>query len=477
MKKHFINGTTVTPNSEQYIDVLDPSNGQVIDQIARGNAVDINLAVQSARQSLKGEWGQKNAVERSRILMNISNIVLRHKDELANIEAQDTGKPIELAKKDIDALARYFEYYAGAADKVHGMTIPYLNEYSVVMTRERVGVVGHIIPWNYPAQMLGRTLAPALAMGNASVVKPAEDACLTSLRFLELATEAGLPKGAANIVTGYGHEAGAALTAHPLVELITFTGSPQAGVLVQKAAAEHYTRCVLELGGKSPQIVFDDADLTKALPILVNGLVQNAGQTCSAGTRVLVQDTIYEKLKSLLAEKFNLLVAGAPDSSPDCGPIITKAQYGRVQQFIQECLDSNLPKIAEGSIHSAASKDGFYVAPVIFGPVPREHKLAREEVFGPVLALIPFKDEADAIELANGTDYGLVASIWSENGARQKRVAKQLDAGQVFINCYGAGGGVELPFGGVRKSGHGREKGFIALEEFSRVKTIVDYHG
>lgn len=477
MQVHFINGVKYEPNSKQYIDVLDPSNGAVIDQIARGNTSDVNYAVESARKSLKGEWGNKSPVERSRILMSISNIVLKHKDELAGIEAKDTGKPLELAKKDIDALARYFEFYAGAVDKVHGHSIPYLNEYSVVMTRERIGVVGHIIPWNYPAQMLGRTLAPALAMGNASVVKPAEDACLTSLRFLELATEAGLPAGAANIVTGYGHEAGAALTAHHWVEMITFTGSPQAGVLVQKAAAEHYAKCVLELGGKSPQIVFDDADLEKALPILVAGLVQNAGQTCSAGTRILVQETIYEKLKNLLADKFNSLVAGAPDRSPDCGPIITKAQYGRVQEFIQECVDSKLPKIAEGKIDENASENGFYIAPVIFGPVPREHKLAKEEVFGPVLALIPFKDEADAIELANSTDYGLVASIWSENGARQKRVAKQVDAGQVFINCYGAAGGVELPFGGVRKSGHGREKGFIALEEFSRVKTIVDHHG
>ncbi len=293
MKGHFVNGTSYPPNSQQYIDVLNPSNGQVIEQIARGDASDIDAAVQSARNSLKGEWGNKNPAERSRILMNIANIVLANKEELAIIEAKDTGKPIDLARKDIDTLARYFEYYAGAADKVHGMSIPYLNDYSVVMVRERIGVVGHIIPWNYPAQMLGRTLAPALAMGNASIVKPAEDACLTSLRFLELATEAGLPKGAANIVTGYGHEVGAALTAHPLVEMITFTGSPQTGIQVQKAAAEHFARCVLELGGKSPQIVFEDADLEKALPVLVNGLVQNAGQTCSAGTRILVQETIY----------------------------------------------------------------------------------------------------------------------------------------------------------------------------------------
>lgn len=476
MALHFINGRQVEPNTQQYIDVKDPCTGQVIDTVARGDATDIDYAVKSAQAALQGEWGSKNPIERSRILMNIANAVLEHKDELAAIEAKDTGKPQELASKDIEALARYFEYYAGAADKVHGMSIPYLNDYSVVVSRERVGVVGHIIPWNYPAQMLGRTLAPALAMGNASVIKPAEEACLTSLRFMELATAAGLPKGAVNIVTGYGIEAGAALTAHPDIELITFTGSPQVGIQVQKSAAEHYARCVLELGGKSPQIVFEDADLDKALPSLINGLVQNAGQTCSAGTRILVHESIYDTLQNLLAERFSQLTTGAPDSSPSCGPIITESQYHRVKKFIQSCVDSNLPKIAEGTIDQNAPKGGFYVAPVIFGPVPREHSLANDEVFGPVLALMSFKDEADAIELANGTDYGLVAAVWTQNGARQQRVAKQLLAGQVFINCFGAGGGIELPFGGVGKSGYGREKGFVALEEFSRIKTLVNHY-
>jgi aldehyde dehydrogenase (NAD+) len=411
------------------------------------------------------------------VLVQIGSKVLENIDELAEIEARDTGKPIALARKDIEALARYFEFYGGAADKVHGEVIPYLAGYTVSVVREPCGVVGHIIPWNYPAQMLGRTIAPALAMGNASVVKPAEDACMTSLRFAEIANEAGLPAGALNIVTGYGKEAGAALAEHPDINLITFTGSPVVGVAIQTAAAANHVKCVLELGGKCPQVVFEDADLDKAIPVIVGAIIQNAGQTCSAGSRVLVQRTVFDQVVARLAARFSEVRVGLPETSPDCGPIITKAQFGRVNQFIAECKQSGLPVIAEGLMDSDLPEDGYYVRPVVFGPVPRDHKLALEEVFGPVLAVLPFDDEDDAVALANGTDYGLVASIWSENGGRQQRLAKRLEGGQVFINCYGAGGGVELPFGGIRKSGHGREKGLLALDEFSITKTVVSHHG
>lgn len=474
--KHFINGSYCTPTSKEVIEILDPSTGEVMDYIARGTVDDINNAVKAAKNSLQGDWGKKTPLERSRILMNIANIVLENKLELASIEKKDTGKPLNLALLDIETVARYFEYYAGAVDKVHGSTIPYSNEFCVLTLREPVGVVGHIIPWNYPAQMLGRTLAPALAMGNASVIKPSEDACLTSLRFLELATEAGLPPGAANIVTGYGHEVGEALTTHPDVELITFTGSPAVGIKVQQNAALNYTRCLLELGGKSPQILFKDANLAKAIPAVVKALVQNAGQTCSAGTRLIVQKEIYKEVIELIKSEFENLVAGPPESDPHCGPIITKRQYLTVKQFIQECKDDEIGIIGEGKISKLASKNGFFIKPIVFGPVPENHKLAQEEIFGPVLSIIPFEDESDAVRIANNTQYGLVSSVWTENGARQLRMAKKIQSGQVFINCYGAGGGVELPFGGVRKSGHGREKGLIALEEYSRLKTIVSQH-
>lgn len=473
----FINGEQVPATGGQNIAVYSPVTGQAYAEIARGQPEDIDRAVAAARASLDGPWGRFSATERGRILVKIGSSVLAHIDELAEIEAKDTGKPLALARKDIEALARYFEFYGGAADKVHGEVIPYLSGYSVNVVRERCGVVGHIIPWNYPAQMLGRTIAPALAMGNASVVKPAEDACMTSLRFAELATAAGLPAGALNIVTGYGREAGAALAGHPGINLITFTGSPEVGVAIQTAAAANYVKCVLELGGKCPQVVFADADLDKAVPVIVGAIIQNAGQTCSAGSRLLVQREVYDQVVERVAARFREIRVGLPQTSPDCGPIITSAQFGRVKQFIQECRDSQLPVIAEALMDNDLPQDGYYVRPVVFGPVPRDHKLARQEVFGPVLAVLPFEDEDDAVALANGTDYGLVASVWSENGARQQRMAKRLEGGQVFINCYGAGGGVELPFGGIRKSGHGREKGLLALDEFSITKTVVCHHG
>jgi aldehyde dehydrogenase (NAD+) len=476
MKELYIGGEWVPPAQAGGIPVYSPATGKSYDEIARGQSSDIDSAVKAARAAVNGLWGKTTATERGRILMKIGESVLANQEELAGIEAKDTGKPLELARKDIQALARYFEFYGSAADKVHGQVIPYLSGYSVNIVRQPFGVVGHIIPWNYPAQMLGRTVAPALAMGNASVVKPAEDACMTSLRFAEIATDAGLPAGALNIVTGYGREAGAALSEHPDVNMITFTGSPQVGTTIQAAAAQNHVKCVLELGGKCPQLVFDDADLDKAIPVIVGAIVQNAGQTCSAGSRVLIQQSIFDEVLGRVAARFRELRVGGPDSAPDCGPIITHAQYGRVKQFIAECLDSGLQLVAEGSFAEGTAEGGYYVKPTLFGPVPRDHKLAREEVFGPVLAAIPFKDEDDAIAVANGTDFGLVASVWTENGARQHRIANRLEGGQVFINCYGAGGGVELPFGGVRKSGHGREKGFLALDEFSHTKTIVNHY-
>ena len=477
MSTLYIDGRKVPATGGQSIPVYSPVTGEVYAEIARGMPEDIDLAVKAARSAVNGDWGRMSATERGRILVRIGNGVLANIEELAEIEAKDTGKPIALARKDIEALARYFEFYGGAADKVHGEVIPYLSGYTVSVVREACGVVGHIIPWNYPAQMLGRTIAPALAMGNASIVKPAEDACMTSLRFAEIAAEAGLPAGALNIVTGYGREAGAALAGHPGINLITFTGSPDVGVSIQTAAAVNHVKCVLELGGKCPQVVFADADLDKAVPVIVGAIIQNAGQTCSAGSRVLIQKEVYEDVITRVAAKFREVRVGLPETAPDCGPIITKAQFGRVNQFIQECKDSDLPVIAEGAMDNDLPKGGYYVRPTLFGPVPRDHKLAREEVFGPVLAALSFDDEDDAVALANGTDYGLVASIWSENGARQQRMAKRLEGGQVFINCYGAGGGVELPFGGIRKSGHGREKGLLALDEFSITKTVVSHHG
>ncbi|MEK0417063.1 MAG: Aldehyde dehydrogenase PuuC [Pseudomonadota bacterium] len=459
------------------LQVVNPSNGQEFDEISRGTAFEVDLAVKAARASLDGPWGRMSPTDRGRLLCRIGQAILDHEEELAQLEAKDTGKPLTTARNDIKVLARYFEFYGTAADKVHGETIPFLNGHQVSLLREPLGVTAHIIPWNYPAQMLGRTVAPALAMGNGTVLKPAEDTSLSALRVAELALEAGLPPGALNVVTGLGEEAGAALAAHPGIDFISFTGSNEVGTLVQQAAAKNAVKCVLELGGKSPQIVFEDVDVARAVPIIVRAIVQNAGQTCTAGSRLLVQRSLYDRFVQQVAEAFSKVRVGSPEMDLDCGPVMNTAQLARVKRYIQQARDGGIPVLAEGSIAEGTNAGGYFVKPTLFGPVPRTHALACEEVFGPVLAAMPFEDEADAIELANGTDYGLLAAVWTENAGRLQRVAKAVRAGQVFMNCYGAGGGVELPFGGTKRSGHGREKGLLALEEVSATKTLVHYHG
>ncbi|MGQ0662356.1 MAG: aldehyde dehydrogenase family protein [Pseudomonadota bacterium] len=472
-----IDGAWRAAQGGETIAVLNPSDGEEFARIARGRAADIDAAVRAARAARDGPWGRMPALERGRLLTRLGRAVEDRHAELARLEARDTGKPLTQARADIAALARYFEYYGGAADKVHGETLPYLDGYTVITLREPLGVTGHIIPWNYPAQIVGRTLAAALAMGNAAVVKPAEEACLTVLALGELALGLGFPPGAINIVTGTGEEAGAALAAHPGIDHISFTGSPATGALVQAAAARNNRPVVMELGGKSPQLVFADADLDAALPYITTAIIQNAGQTCSAGSRLLVEARIYDDVLSALARRFEELRAGAADMDLDCGPLINGAQKARVEGFLERAAGDGLAARATGKIAANAPPGGYYVAPTLITDVPPAHELAQEEVFGPVLAATPFKGEAEAVEVANGTPYGLVAGVWTRDGGRQHRVARALKAGQVFINNYGAGGGVELPFGGVKRSGFGREKGFEALYTMSALKTVALRHG
>ncbi|MEO7272945.1 MAG: aldehyde dehydrogenase family protein [Vicinamibacterales bacterium] len=478
MNRNLIGGAWRPAVSGATLASVDPSTGREYGRIADSGAEDIDLAVKAARLAFdEGPWGRTTAVERGRMLTRLSGLIQTHAEELAGLEARDTGKPKTVAAADITALARYFEYYGGAADKWHGETIPYLNGYLVTVLREPHGVTGHILPWNYPAQMFGRTLAPSLAVGNAVVLKPAEDACDSALRLGELVAEAGFPEGAVNIVTGRGAVAGAALASHPGIDFLSFTGSPAVGQQVQKLAADHFIPCTLELGGKSPQVIFADADFAAAIPVICRAIIQNAGQTCSAGSRVLVERPAYDAFVARLADAFGRLRAGSPEMDLDCGPIINRTQQTRVQGFIDQARADGIPLLAEGAVANGVSPEGFFVTPALFGAVPRTHPLASEEVFGPVLAVLPFEDEADAIRLANATEYGLVAAVWTRDGGRQLRVARRLRSGQVFVNSYGAGAGIELPFGGTGKSGHGREKGFMALHDFSRHKTIVINHG
>ena len=474
---NLIDGKWVHPAKGGGLPLIDPCNGETFAYIAAGDVADIDLAVRAAQAALDGAWGRMPAAERGRILARWARLIEDNVEELAQIEARDTGKPIGAARADIQVTARYFEYYGGAADKLHGQVIPFLDGYTINILREPHGVTGHIIPWNYPAQQYGRTVAAALAAGNAAVVKPSEDACLSTLKMSELAFQAGLPGGALNIVTGLGETAGAALTAHPGVNFLSFTGSPEVGQLVQQSAARNHIPCTLELGGKSPQVIFADAELDKALPFVVKAIVQHAGQTCSAGSRLLVQQEIYDNFVSRVAEAFGKLRVGTPEMNLDCGPVMNPTQRDKILAFTQAAVDSGVPLLAQGSLADGLSPNGYWVRPALFGAVPRNHALACEEVFGPVLSAMAFKDEEDAIALANSTEYGLVGAVWTANGGRQQRVSKRMRCGQVFINCYGAGGGVELPFGGMKKSGHGREKGFLALEHMTTTKTVVNFHG
>ena len=477
MQFNFIANTSAPSSSGQTIAVVDPSDGQVYDEIQRSNASDIDQAVRAARLGFDSAWSKLGAAERGRLLMGLSQKITAHAQELTDIEQRDCGKPTKQARADAVALARYFEFYAGACDKLHGETIPYLDGYSVLTWREPHGVTGHIVPWNYPMQIFGRSVGGALAAGNVCVVKPAEDACLSLIRVAQLAAEVGFPAGVINIVTGYGHEVGDALVRHSGIDHISFTGSPTVGTLIQQVAAERHCPVTLELGGKSPQIVFADADLDAAVPAIINAIVQNAGQTCSAGSRVLIEQAIYEPLLKRLGEAFQKLRVGPATLDLDVGPLIRHSQKQRVQQFLQEARNANIPTVAQGQIVAEAPTSGFYQAPTLLRDVPVTHRVAQEEVFGPVLCAMAFRDEAHAVELANATQFGLVAGVWTSDGGRQFRMARRLRSGQVFINNYGAGGGVELPFGGVKSSGHGREKGFEALYGFSTLKTVAIKHG
>ena len=477
MQLNFIANTALASTSVRTLAVIDPSDGQPFDTLQRSNAQDIDHAVHAARQCLDAVWHKLAAAERGRLLMRLSATVLQHADELAALEQRDCGKPTRQARADVQALARYFEFYAGACDKLHGETIPGPPGYSVLTWREPHGVTGHVIPWNYPMQIFGRSVGGALAAGNVCVVKPAEDACLSLLRVAQLAAEVGFPAGAINIVTGYGHEVGDALARHPGIDHISFTGSPGVGTLIQQAAAERHCPVTLELGGKSPQILFADADLDAALPVLVNAIVQNAGQTCSAGSRVLIDARIYEPLLERLGQAFTQLRVGPAAMDLDVGPLIRASQQQRVWDFLSDAQVAGIPMVAQGQIVDEAPETGFYQAPTLLRDVPAAHRLAQEEIFGPVLCAMPFEDEDHAVELANATRFGLVAGVWTRDGARQFRMARRIRSGQVFINNYGAGGGVELPFGGVKSSGHGREKGLEALQGFTTLKTVAFHHG
>ena len=377
-----INGNWKPAAGGETLPLVNPSDGREIGQISRGKPADIDAAVAAAGRAMDGEWGRSTALQRGRVLTRLGQLVSDNVEVLARIEALDVGKPLTQARSDALALARYCEFYGGAADKIMGETIPYLNGYTVYTLREPHGVTGHIVPWNYPMQIIGRSVGAALAMGNACVLKPAEEACLTALAFADLAMQAGLPPGVLNVVPGLGDEAGAALSAHPGVHHISFTGSVRVGSLIQQAAAANVVPVTLELGGKSPQLVFDDANLDASLPYLVNAGIQNCGQTCSASSRILVQRSVFDQVTSRMAERYASLRAAPALDDLEVGPVISAAQKSVVEGYLQKGRDLEIA--ATGIIADDAPSGGHFVAPTLFADVsppstasPKMKSLAR----------------------------------------------------------------------------------------------------
>lgn len=465
----FIDGESVA--SAQIYDNIDPSTGRALGPVARAGHDEVDRAVTAARRASK-TWRTTAPAERAKVLSRIADLILRDQDRLALMESQDTGKPLSQARTDALVSARYFRFYAHAIDSYYGHTIPLSTDLLVYTRREPLGVTGHIVAWNYPMQLLSRGIAPAVATGNCAVAKPANETPRTAVAFAELVLEAGLPAGVFNVVTGIGAEVGAALSAHPGVDHIGFVGSAEIGSVVGHAAAERVVPALLELGGKSAQIVFADADLARATEFVAKAILQNAGQTCSAGSRLLVQEAIHDELVEMVAQRFQRVSIGPGVEDKELGPLISRKQQSRVASIVSGNTKGEIVCGGDAPSDSGLA-DGSYFAPTLIDDVDPASEIAQEETFGPVLTVNKFGDEEEAVSLANGTPYGLLGAVWTSELSRAHRLAAEIEAGQVYVNTYGAGGGVELPFGGFKKSGYGREKGYEALDTFTATKTVV----
>jgi len=469
---HFIAGQPTPPRSGAYLDDHDPLTGEKIADVARGDASDVDAAVGAAKAAFPA-WRDRRPIERGRILVEIARKIRAHMTDLAELERAETGKPAFQAPIEIEGAAQYFELYGGLVNATPGDAIDLGAAYHSYTRREPFGVVGVILPWNAPLNQAARGSAPALAAGNTVVAKPSE---FTSASLLELARiaveECGLPSGVLNVVTGTGPEAGAALVAHRDVRKVAFTGSVRGGREVGKIAAERIIPLTLELGGKSPDIVFADADLKQAVPGALRAFIFNAGQVCTAGTRILVERPIHDAFSKALAEALKTVRVGADDKAM-IGPMTTAAQYEKVKRYYEIAREEGATAAAGGALPDDPKlAKGWFVSPTIYTGVKNDMRIAREEIFGPIACVMPFDTEDEAIAIANDTEYGLAAGIWTRDLARAHRVAARLEAGQVFVNEWMAGG-VETPLGGYKMSGYGREKGLEALHHYTQVKCVT----
>lgn len=450
----------------------NPATGEILREIPICDATIVDEAVASARKALKGEWSKVLPAERSRILQRVAQSIRRDSQQLAIIESLDSGKPLREAKTDIETSARYFEYYAGMADKLQGSTIPLGPDYISFTLNEPIGVTAHIIPWNFPLVTTARGLAPALAAGATAVIKPAEQTPLTALLLPDYLSEAGLPAGVVNIVCGPGQTTGAPLTAHPNVAHVTFTGSVATGKVVMQSAAAHVASVTMELGGKSPVVVLADADQKAALEGVLKAIFTNAGQVCSAGSRLVIERSIADAFLKELVARVGRFSYGQGIDDPDLGPLISRQQLDKVESIVRASVAVGASLLTGGSIRKPEGLDGWFFEPTILVANGSTTQAVQEEIFGPVLTVQIAEDFEHACELAESTSFGLVAGIYTKDVSRALRFSRYVSSGQVFINQFFAGG-VETPFGGTKNSGFGREKGLEGLKAYYNVKTVT----
>jgi acyl-CoA reductase-like NAD-dependent aldehyde dehydrogenase len=470
--KMFVGGAQVEAASGATFEVIDPSTGRAITEVPRGAAEDVDMAVEAARQAFEeGRWTGLRPGKRTEILFKVGELIKRNITELAQLESIDSGKPISLASGEIWAAGEAFRYYSGWPTKIYGETNPGDDSMFVYSLREPVGVCGGITPWNFPLIMAAWKVAPALAFGNTVILKPAEQTPLTALRLAELCLEAGVPEGVVNVVSGFGEEAGAALARHPGVDKIAFTGSTEVGRKVLEASAGNLKRVTLELGGKSPNIVFSDANLRRAAKGSMMGVFLNSGQVCTAGTRILVEKSIHDDFVSSLVESTESMKLGAGlDESTGMGPVVSAEQLDKVTGYIEIGVGEGA-EIATGGERAAELGDGYFVRPTVFTGVRNDMRIAQEEIFGPVAAVIEVEDVDEAIAVANDTVYGLAAAVWTTDLAKAHRVARGIRAGTVWVNTAGLfDPGVS--YGGYKQSGFGRELGPHSIDTYTQTKSV-----
>lgn len=469
---HYIGGQWIKSSADRSLETFDPALERAFHSVAAGDARDIDHAVATAKAAQKS-WARTKASVRGAVLARAAALIRADAARLAIVECIDSGKPLQEAEGDIAGAARCFEYYAGAADKLEGASFPLGADYVGYSEPEPVGVTGHIIPWNYPFSTVARSLAPALASGCSAVVKPAEQTPLTALLLAEILVHAGLPAGVCNVVTGTGADAGAPLVAHPDIRHVTFTGSVATGIRVMQASAPNVTSVVLELGGKSPLIVMKDADLDAAVDGIIGAIYENAGQICSAGSRLVIDRAVHDEVMERLIARAQALTIDHGLHRPQLGPLNSLMHLEKVAGYVDEAKARGVVVLTGGErVTNPKTGKGWFFQPTILGGMLAHDPVIQDEIFGPVLSVQVIDGEAEAVAVANGTNFGLVAGIYTRDFGTAHRMARDIDAGQIFVNEYFAGG-IEVPFGGNKLSGIGREKGVEALRSYQRTKSFV----